>query len=99
MNNKFKSYNTNKLRLKLFRGNRNIYAQIIDDQIGHTVCSASTIKLSENGIKASIICAQNLAKKALEKSISSIVFDRGNYLYKGRIKTFVEELRRNGIEV
>tara|TARA_B100001063_G_scaffold239432_1_gene262971 strand:+ start:535 stop:891 length:357 start_codon:yes stop_codon:yes gene_type:complete len=95
---------TDRFRLSISRSARNISAQIIDDNKKITLISASSI---EKGIKStqktnkteiSKIVAEKLAKKAQEKKITKIYFDRGVYKYHGRIKIFAETLRKNGME-
>ena len=93
----------NRLRLSLNRSSKNISAQIIDDSKKTTVVSATSntksIKnLKKNKTELSIIVAENLAEKALEKKINKIYFDRGIYKYHGRIKIFADTLRKKGIE-
>tara|TARA_B100001027_G_C16197091_1_gene298842 strand:- start:47 stop:403 length:357 start_codon:yes stop_codon:yes gene_type:complete len=94
----------NRFRLSISRSSRNIFAQIIDDNKNMTLLSASSI---EKGIKSSQkvnkselsrIVAEKLAKKAKEKKIIKIFFDRGIYKYHGRVKIFAETLRKNGME-
>ena len=91
-------------RLSIFRSAKNISAQIIDDSKNITLLSASSgekdIKSSEkvNKSKLSEIVAEKLAKKAQEKKITKIFFDRGIYKYHGRVKVFAETLRKNGME-
>ncbi len=91
-------------RLSIFRSSKNISAQIIDDSKNITLLSASSvekdIKLSQkvNKIELSKIVAEKLAKKAQEKKITKIFFDRGIYKYHGRVKIFAETLRKNGME-
>ena len=91
-------------RLSIFRSSKNISAQIIDDSKNITLLSASSvekdIKLSQkvNKIELSKIVAEKLAKKAHEKKITKIFFDRGIYKYHGRVKIFAETLRKNGME-
>ena len=93
-----------RLRLSIFRSSKNISAQIIDDSKNITLLSASSvekdIKVSnvKNKTELSKIVAEKLAKKAKEKNISKIFFDRGIYKYHGRIKIFAETLRKNGME-
>ena len=91
-------------RLSISRSSKNISAQIIDDMKQITLVSSSSI---EKGIKLdtkikkveiSKIIAEKLAKKAQEKKITKIFFDRGGYKYHGRIKIFAETLRKNGME-
>jgi len=93
-----------RLRLSISRSSKNISAQIIDDVKNITLASSSSI---EKDIKAmnkvnktdvSKIVAEKLAKKAVEKKITKIYFDRGVYKYHGRIKAFAETLRKNGME-
>ena len=91
-------------RLSIFRSAKNISAQIIDDSKNITLLSASSvekdIKSTEkvNKSKLSEIVAEKLAKKAQEKKITKIFFDRGIYKYHGRVKVFAETLRKNGME-
>tara|TARA_B100000575_G_scaffold265545_1_gene242185 strand:+ start:186 stop:542 length:357 start_codon:yes stop_codon:yes gene_type:complete len=91
-------------RLSIFRSSKNISAQIIDDSKNITLLSASSvekdIKLSQkvNKIELSKIVAEKLAKKAQEKKITKIFFDRGIYKFHGRVKIFAETLRKNGME-
>ena len=93
-----------RFRLSVSRSSRNISAQIIDDVKNITIISASSNekiirKLNKkNKTELSTSVAENLAKKALEKNIKKIYFDRGIYKYHGRIKTFAETLRKNGME-
>ena len=95
---------TGRLRLSIFRSSKNISAQIIDDTQNITILSASSvekdIKSNSNLNKTEIskIVAEKLAKKAQEKKISKIYFDRGIYKYHGRIKIFAETLRKNGMD-
>ncbi len=93
-----------RLRLSIFRSSKNISAQIIDDSKNITILSASSVekdvKESEfkNKTELSKIVAEKLVKKAKEKKITKIYFDRGIYKYHGRIKTFAETLRKNGMD-
>ena len=95
---------SDRLRLSISRSSKNISAQIIDDVKNITLVSSSSI---EKDIKAmskinktdiSKIVAEKLAKKAVEKKITKIYFDRGIYKYHGRVKAFAETLRKNGME-
>ncbi len=94
----------NRFRLSITRSSKNISAQIIDDIKNITLLSASSvekdIKLGpkNNKTKLSKIVAEKLAKKAQEKKITKIYFDRGIYKYHGRVKVFAETLRKNGME-
>ena len=96
---KLKKVNSERFRLTVFRSSRNVSAQIIDDKNNKTLVSASSIK-EKNTIKKadlSILVAEKLAKKAKEKKITKIYFDRGGYKYHGRIKIFAETLRKSGL--
>tara|TARA_Y100000817_G_C16701732_1_gene475166 strand:- start:22 stop:378 length:357 start_codon:yes stop_codon:yes gene_type:complete len=96
--------NKNRYRLSVSRSSKNISAQIIDDSKNVTILSASSKDKSmksldkKNKTELSEVVAENLAKKALEKKITKIYFDRGLYKYHGRVKTFAETLRKNGME-
>ena len=93
-----------RFRLSISRSLKNISAQIIDDSKKITLLSASSVEKdikSINKVKKSElskIVAEKLAKKAQEKKITKIFFDRGTYKYHGRIKIFAETLRKNGME-
>ena len=97
---KLKQVNTERYRLTVFKSTRNISAQIIDDKSNKTLVSESSIKdKSENKKKTdlSLIVAERLSKKAMEKKITKVYFDRGGYKYHGRIKIFAEALRKGGL--
>ena len=102
--NKLKKYaGLDRFRLTIFRSTKNISAQIIDDLSQKTLLSASSeekdIKnIKKNKMEISIIVAEKLAKKAQEKKITKIYFDRGIYKYHGRVKKFAETLRKNGMK-
>ena len=105
VSNKVKKVASNdRFRLSISRSTKNISAQIIDDSKSITLISASSvekdIKSSSkvNKTELSKIVAEKLAKKAQEKKITKIYFDRGIYKYHGRIKVFAETLRKNGME-
>ena len=88
-------------RLNVFRSNSNIFAQIIDDEAGTTLVSSSSVELKiKNGgnIEGATLVGQDIAKKAKAKKIKRIVFDRGGYLYHGRVKALAEAARENGLE-
>ena len=93
-----------RFRLSISRSSKNIFAQIIDDTKCITLLSASSIEKNVksgskiNKTELSKIVAEKLAKKAQEKKIKKIYFDRGTYKYHGRIKAFAETLRKNGME-
>ena len=97
---KLKQVNTKRYRLTVFKSSRNISAQIIDDKSNKTLVSESSIKdKSENKKKTdlSLIVAERLSKKAMDKKITKVYFDRGGYKYHGRIKIFAEALRKGGL--
>lgn len=88
-------------RLAVFRSNKGIYAQVIDDLEGKTLVSASTQEIKDAGLKkgeAAIKVGELLAGRAKEKNIEAVVFDRGSYLYHGRVKALAEGVRRGGIQ-
>src|SRR5690606_25964187 len=90
-------------RLNVFRSNSNIFAQIIDDESAVTLVSASSIdkelKLENGGnVEAATKVGELLAKRAKEKNISKVKFDRGGYQYHGRVKALAESARANGLE-
>ena len=93
-----------RFRLSISRSSKNISAQIIDDNKNITLLSASSIEKDNRSqtkitkTELSKIVAEKLAKKALEKKISKIYFDRGLYKFHGRVKIFAETLRKNGME-
>ena len=99
--NKLKKVNTERFRLTVFKSSRNISAQIIDDISDKTLISATSVKKNNTEKKKktdmSIFVADILTKKALEKKITKVYFDRGRYKYHGRIKSFAETLRKNGL--
>ena len=93
-----------RFRLSISRSSKNIFAQIIDDEKNITLLSASSIEKDikslqkVNKSELSKIVAEKLAKKAQEKKITKIFFDRGIYKYHGRVKIFAETLRKNGMD-
>ena len=100
---KLKKVSKDRYRLSVYRSSKNISAQIIDDLKNVTLVSASSIDKDIKGQKKnkselSTIVAEVLAKKANEKNIKKIYFDRGIFKYHGRVKIFAETLRKNGLE-
>jgi large subunit ribosomal protein L18 len=86
-------------RLNVYRSLNHIYAQVIDDATGVTVVSASTIKSKTGGnVAAAKEVGKEIAEKAVEKGIKKVVFDRGGYLYHGRIKALADAAREAGLE-
>ena len=101
---KLKDVNSNKLRITVFKSSKNISAQIIDDKIRKTLVSASSTekelkKTKTKKMDLSNILGELLAKRAKEKKISSVYFDRGGYKYHGRIKALADSLRKNGLKI
>ena len=99
---KLKRVNTDRYRLSIYRSSRNVSAQIIDDKNNKTIVSASSIEKDKKRTKVKKVemsntIAELLAKRALEKKITKVFFDRGRYRYHGRIKVFAETLRKNGL--
>jgi large subunit ribosomal protein L18 len=92
-------------RLAVFRSNNHMYAQIIDDTVGNTLVSASTV---QKEIKAELEKTNNkdaaaylgtvIAKRALEKGITTVVFDRGGFIYQGKVKALADAAREAGLE-
>ena len=89
-------------RLNVFRSSANIYAQLIDDVNSVTLCSASSIEKGFEGIGGNSDAAKKvglkLAERAKEKGIAAIVFDRGGYIYHGRVQSLAEGAREGGLE-
>jgi large subunit ribosomal protein L18 len=92
---------TDRPRLSVFRSNKIIYAQIIDDTKGHTVAAASSVELDKKG-GVNLTISKSVGKKVAEKAIASgvdkIVFDRNGYLYHGNIKALAEGAREGGLK-
>lgn len=87
-------------RLCVFRSNQAIYAQLIDDVKGVTIASSSSLelKLKNNNLEAAAAVGKDIAEKAKKAKIKTVVFDRGGYLYHGRIKALADAARENGLE-
>lgn len=88
-------------RLSVFRSNKNIYAQLIDDLTGQTLVAISSAKVevgATNKTQVSTEAGKELAKKALEKGITEVVFDRSGYLYHGRVKSLADGAREGGLK-
>ena len=92
-------------RLAVFRSNKHMYAQIIDDTVGHTLVAASTLEKDvkselkkTNDVEAAAYLGTVIAKKALDKGIKEVVFDRGGFIYQGKIKALAEAARDAGLE-
>ncbi len=92
-------------RLAVFRSNNHMYAQVIDDTVGHTLVSASTLQKDvkaelekTNNVDAAAYLGTVIAKKALEKGIKTVVFDRGGFIYQGKVKALADAAREAGLE-
>ncbi len=92
-------------RLAVFRSNNHMYAQIIDDTVGNTLVAASTLEKSvgselkkTNDVEAAAYVGTVIAKRALEKGIKTVVFDRGGFIYQGKIAALAEAAREAGLE-
>ena len=92
-------------RLAVFRSNNHMYAQIIDDTVGNTLVSASTLEKEikaelekTNNVDAAAYLGTVIAKRALEKGISEVVFDRGGFIYQGKIEALAEAAREAGLQ-
>ena len=87
-------------RLSVFRSNKQIYAQIIDDSNGHTLASASSRETSTKSNKTELasLVGKSIAEKAIAAGVTKVVFDRGGYLYHGRIKALAEGARNGGLK-
>ena len=96
---------TERPRLAVFRSNNHMYAQIIDDTVGNTVVSASTLEKSvreelskTNDVDAAAYVGTLVAKRALEKGIKKVVFDRGGFIYQGKVAALAEAAREAGLQ-
>lgn len=92
-------------RLSVFRSNNHMYAQVIDDTVGNTLVSASTLEKDvkaelekTNDVSAAAYLGTVIGKRALEKGITTVVFDRGGFIYQGKIKALADAAREAGLE-
>lgn len=92
-------------RLAVFRSNNHMYAQIIDDSVGNTLVAASTLQKDvkaelekTNNVDAAAYLGKIIAQKALDKGIKTVVFDRGGFIYQGKIKALADAAREAGLE-
>ena len=92
-------------RLSVFRSNSHMYAQIIDDTVGHTLASASTVEKdirselkNTDDVEAAAYLGKVIAQRAAEKGIKEVVFDRGGFIYQGKIKALADAAREAGLE-
>ncbi|MBP3469023.1 MAG: 50S ribosomal protein L18 [Lachnospiraceae bacterium] len=96
---------TERPRLAVFRSNNHMYAQIIDDTVGKTLVAASTLEKDvkaelkkTNDVEAAAYLGTVIAKRAVEKGIKEVVFDRGGYIYQGKVAALAEAAREAGLE-
>jgi len=96
---RLKAMSNGRPRLSVFRSNKNIYAQLIDDARGVTLAAASTLEAEDKGSDkdAAARVGKLLAERALEKGVKDVVFDRGGYIYHGRIKALADAAREAGL--
>jgi large subunit ribosomal protein L18 len=92
-------------RLAVFRSNNHMYAQIIDDTVGNTLVSASTLQkdvkdglTKTNNVEAATKLGEVIAQRALDKGITNVVFDRGGFIYQGKIKALADAAREAGLQ-
>ena len=92
-------------RLSVFRSNNHMYAQIIDDVAGNTIVAASTLDkdvkaelTKTNNVEAAALLGKVIAKKAIDKGINTVVFDRGGFIYQGKVQALAEAAREAGLE-
>ena len=104
MRNRF-SGTAERPRLSVFRSNNHMYAQVIDDTAGNTLVSASTLEKDvkaelekTNNVDAASYLGTVIAKRALEKGIKTVVFDRGGFIYQGKVAALAEAAREAGLE-
>ena len=104
MRNRF-SGTAERPRLAVFRSNNHMYAQIIDDTVGNTLVAASTLEKDikaelekTNNVDAAAYLGKVIAEKALEKGIKTVVFDRGGFIYQGKIQALADAAREAGLE-
>ena len=104
MRNRF-SGTAERPRLSVFRSNNHMYAQIIDDVAGNTLVAASTLDkdvkaelTKTNNVEAAALLGKVIAKKAMDKGINTVVFDRGGFIYQGKVQALAEAAREAGLE-
>ena len=104
LRNRF-SGNAERPRLAVFRSNNHMYAQIIDDTVGKTLVSASTVQKEvkaelekTNDVDAAAYLGTVIAKKAIEQGINTVVFDRGGFIFQGKVKALADAAREAGLE-
>jgi large subunit ribosomal protein L18 len=94
---RLRKLNTGRPRLSIFRSDKNIYAQVIDDAKGVTLAAASSLGGKGSNVEAAAKVGQEVAKAAIKAGVKDVVFDRGGYLYHGRVKALAEAAREAGL--
>ncbi len=96
---RLKSLANGRPRLSVFRSSKNIYAQVIDDERGVTLASASTLEADSKGADkdAAAAVGKLVAERAIEKGVKDVVFDRGGYIFHGRVKALADAAREAGL--
>ena len=102
--NKIKKTSYGKCRLSIHRSSKNIYAQVIDDNLGKTIASASTLEkklglVGKNNIEAATKLGKEIASRAIKNGVKEVVFDRGGFLYHGKVKALADAARENGLKL
>ncbi|MCT4686291.1 50S ribosomal protein L18 [Vallitalea sp.] len=92
-------------RLVVFRSDKHMYAQVIDDLTGHTLAAASTVEKDiksglekTNNVAAAVLVGETVAKRAVEKGVTEVIFDRGGYIYQGKVKALADSAREAGLK-
>ena len=102
--NKLKKTAYGKCRLSVHRSSKNMYAQVIDDRLGKTLASVSSLEkglgvVGKNNMEVAAKLGKEIASRALKKGIKEVVFDRGGFLYHGKIKALADAARQNGLKL
>jgi large subunit ribosomal protein L18 len=102
--NKLKAVNTGKLRLSVHRSNKNISVQLIDDAAGRTIASASTLEkdlglVGKNNVEAAAKIGATIAERAKAAGVTEAYFDRGGFLFHGKVKALADAARENGLTI
>lgn len=102
--NKLRKVNAGRMRLSVYRSNRNISAQVIDDKLGRTVASASSLEQGldtkdSNGVEAAAAIGRAIAERARQAGVQEAYFDRGGFLFHGRVKALADAAREAGLKI
>ncbi len=102
--NKLRKVNAGRMRLSVYRSNRNISAQLIDDKLGRTVASASSLEKGidtkdGNGVEAAAAIGRTIAERARQAGVQEAYFDRGGFLFHGRVKALADAAREAGLKI